>query len=1159
MTFRTEKTIRALLIILLALPVGCAGLAGCASEDDAAPAWAGRDSIEAGETLFTKLPPAYTGLDFANDLTFSEDFNVFTYRNYYNGGGVGLGDVSGDGLPDLYLTANQLPNRLYLNRGGFRFEDVTEVAGVAGRREWSTGVSFADVNGDGRLDLYVSNAGNAAGDDKQNELFINQGTGPDGIPTFSEEAEAYGLADEGYSTHAAFFDYDRDGDLDLYLLNNSFRSVSSFGLKNIRHVRDDKGGDKLFRNDEGQFVDVSEEAGIFGSEIAFGLGVTVGDVDRDGWPDLYVSNDFFERDYLYMNQQDGTFREVLPEAMPHISLSSMGADMADIDGDAYPEIYVTDMLPEEDARQKTTSVFESWNVYQAKLRNDYHHQIMRNALHRNNRDPAGPGQAPTFSEVAPLAGVEATDWSWGALFADLDLDGRNDLFVANGIYKDLTNQDFIDFFANDIRSMARGKAIDEDRKYARLLEKIPSTPIPNYAFRNTGGLSFENATESWGLGTPGFSNGAAYGDLDQDGDLDLVVNNVNMGAFVYRNEADEKLSGNHWLRVRLEGAGKNRLGVGAQVTATAPDGKTFYREQIPQRGFQSSVDPVLLFGLGAVDTLAALRVDWPDGTAQILENVAANQTLTLRQRDARPASDPGNGRADTARAPAPEPLFADVTEEIDLGGYAHAENDFVDFDRERLLPKMLSTEGPPAAVGDVNGDGLDDVFLGGAKEQPGRLLVQQRGGGFASTNEALFEKDKISEDLGAAFFDADGDGDLDLYVASGGNEFSGRAPALKDRLYLNAGGGDFEKASGRLPSRYASSSAGRPADFDGDGDTDLFVGARLVPWRYGVVPESALLENDGTGRFRDVTEEKAPALKTLGLVTDAVWADATGDGRADLVVVGEWMPITILENTGGVLTPLDTPGLEKSHGWWNTIAAEDFDGDGDVDFVAGNLGLNTRLTAKPDAPATLHVGDFDRNGSVDQILALHRDGASRPFLLKDELGRELTFVQKKFTQHADYAGASVEDVLSEEQLAHAEVRRAYTFATSLIENKGGGSFEIRPLPTEAQLAPTYAALPGDFDGDGHTDLLLGGNFHAVKPQIGRMDASYGLFLRGNGAGGFAPVPARESGFRLQGEVRALRLVEDAERGRLVLVVKNDAAPQVFAIGRSLDSQPSARR
>ena len=1082
--------------------------------------------------LFTLLPASETGIDFRNDLVYDRDFNIYRYRNFYNGGGAGIGDVNNDGLPDVFFSSNMGENRLYLNKGNWKFEDVTAKAGVAGKGSWSTGVAMADVNGDGWLDIYVCNSGISRSDEKEehlfsreNELYINNGDG-----TFSEKAKEFGLADRGLSTHAAFFDYDKDGDLDAYILNNSFRAIGSFDLrKNLRFTRDSLGGHKLFRNDNGHFKDVSQEAGILGSIIAFGLGVTVGDTDMDGWQDIYVSNDFFERDYLYHNNGDGTFSEVLEKEMRHISAASMGADMADINNDARPDIFVTDMLPEPDRRLKTTTSFDSPDRFRYTSSYGYYNQFTRNMLHLNNADD-------TYSEIACLGGVEATDWSWGALLFDMDNDGWRDIFVANGIAQDLTNQDYL-MFASDPsvqREIVGGGNVD----FKRLIDSIPSEKIPNYAFHNKHNLTFENLADTWGLADPSFSNGSAYGDLDNDGDLDLVVNNSKMEAFVYRNESVELLK-NNYVKFELKGEGANTAAFGAKIFLRA-GGQTFYQEQMPMRGFQSSMDPRPNIGLGAISKIDTVLVVWPaPGKVTLLTGVSANQTLKLSQAEA------------TLKTfdipwlkPARTPLFQNTTAAAGIN-WRHEEDEFYDWDRDRLLYFLYSTEGPRVATGDVNGDNREDFFICGAKGQPGAVFFQTPEGRFRQSTQAALDADAKCEDVDAVFFDADGDKDLDLYVASGSNEAEPSSPELADRLYLNDGNGNFERAPDAIPGQKPfATGCVRPADLDGDGDQDLFVGMRLLPGKVGTPVGGFLLMNDGKGYF---TMQQPDVLKKLGLITDAVWSDIDGDKDPDLLITGEWMPVKVLRNDKGVLTDLSAQaGLEKTNGLWKRIAPGDFNGDGLPDFIVGNMGLNSRLEASPEQPLTLFFNDFDKNGTPEHILCRYNGGVLLPYILRGDLVGEIPSLKKKYLKYKRYANQSITDIFTPEQLADAVVLKAGVLASGVLMNQGNGRFVFIPLPSEAQFAPMYGIQVGDFDGDGMQDVLTGGNFLGAKPEFGYMDADYGLFLKGDGKGGFKPVRSRDSGFHLDGEVRDIRNIRIGQKN-VVVVARNNMQPLVFSL------------
>ena len=1105
------------------------------------------------DRLFTSLPASYTGINFVNQLAYDEEFNVYTYRNFYNGGGAGLGDVNNDGLTDVFFCGNLVSNRLYLNQGAFRFTDITQAAGVASEGVWSTGVSIADVNGDGWLDIYVCKSGDPKGENRHNELFINNADpSPTGAVTFTERAQEYGIADRGLSTHAAFFDYDKDGDLDMYLLNNSFRSVGGYDLRpGQREIRDLEGGNKLYRNDtppespfEGGrgmiFTDVSEAAGIYGSAIGFGLGVTIGDVNRDGWQDIYVSNDFFERDYLYLNNHDGTFTESLETMIPEISLGSMGADMADINNDGYPDIFVTEMLPDSERRYKTKAAFETWDKYRMNVKNGYHRQFARNVLQLNTPNiPLPPSKGDSegrgvFREIGRLAGVYATDWSWGALMADLDNNGYSDIFVANGIYKDLLDQDYIQFMGNP--QTVRAILSRENAVIQQLIDSIPSEKIANYVFANKGDFTFVNKAQEWGLGEPSHSNGSTYGDLDNDGDLDLVVNNVNMAPFVYRNEADTLLPQNHSLSIKLVGEGKNTFALGAQVTLWC-QGTMHYQELAPMRGFESTVDTKLVFGLGSASTVDSLRVQWLDGRLTILENVKSNQLLILEQKAATPSQNtPWLANHDAA------PLLEDITASVGLD-YQHRENEFSDFDRDPLLFHMLSAEGPKLATGDVNGDGLEDFFVGGAKDQPGALFVQKNGN-FKHTNEEIFTQDQVSEDTDALFFDADGDGDQDLYVASGGSEFPSSSSALLDRLYLNDGQGKLTKSSQLLPtSRFESTACVRAADYDGDGDQDLFVGLRLRPFLYGVPVNGYILQNDGKGNFENVTELVAPGLTEIGMITAAQWVDYDQDQDADLIVAGDWMPVRVFENDGGsFVDKTEEAGLAHTPGFWNCLEVADLDQDGDLDLVAGNLGQNTRLKSTENQPVVMDVNDFDRNGKAEQIISTYQHDTLYPLTLRNDLVKQIPSLKKKYLRYDAYQGQSIEDIFAPEQRRSTVRLEVRTTQSAVLINQGNGKFTVQPLPTEAQFSPIYSILTDDFNQDGYVDLLLGGNFYRSKPEIGIYDASYGLLLEGDGKGQFAVV--RQSGFFVKGEIRDMVSLR-AKEGHLVLVARNDAPMQVF--------------
>ena len=1069
-----------------------------------------------GVLLFELMDKSWTGIDFRNDLVYDEKFNPYTFRNFYNGAGVALGDINNDGLVDIFLAGNQSENKLYLNKGNFQFEDITEKAGLAVPGIWSTGVSMADVNGNGLLDIYICKSGPLGGEERHNSLYINNGD-----LTFTEMAKAYGIADEGLSQHAVFFDFDRDGDLDMYLLNNSARSVGINDLRvGQRDVRDTLGGNKLYRNDGGQFIDISEEAGIYGSAIGYGLGVTVADLNRDGWPDLYVSNDFFEKDYLYINNGDGTFTEALEEMITEISMGSMGADIADLNNDGWQDIFVTEMLPATLDRVKTKTPFEDWDKYQANVRAGYFHQFTRNTLQRNLGFQPGT-QLPHFIDVSRQAGVHATDWSWGALIFDADNDGLKDIFVANGIVKDLTDFDYVDYYVNNQNLIGQLKR--DSILLTSMIDQFPSHPLRNYLFKNFGDYQFEDIAEPAGMYQLSFSTGAAYADLNNDGALDLVVNNLDGEVFIFKNNSRE-INGNNYLQLALSGQ------FGTQVSLYK-DGNLFYQEHNPVKGYMSSVDHRLHFGLGKIEKLDSMEVLWPNGGLTVLYEVATNQLLTL---------DPKSATKPFVQGEIPKftLLQASQTE----FPWKHEESVFIDFDRDRLRFHMISNEGPRMALADVNGDGWDDVFFPGARGQASVILIQQADGSFKT--HQILEEDQLAEDVGGLFFDANGNGHVDLYVLSGSLEFGNRNPNYQDRLYLNDGKGNFIKTQGHLPNRFESSSFVKAFDHNGDGALDLLVGTRTIPFAYGIPGDVILLENQGDGRFLDKTQTLAPALKNLGMSTDAWIGDLDGDGDAELLVVGEWMPIKVFKKIDDIYQDQsDAFGFTQTGGLWNRLLVEDLTGDGLPDILIGNMGKNSRLKASPEKPMKLHINDFDQNGSVEQILTLYEGDQDYPLLLKQTLLKQLPSLRKILLTYDVYKDKRMEDLFSKEVLSRNLVLEVHELETSLFVNQGNGIFAKKELPSEIQSSPVYAIEVLE-DRVGNIHLFAGGNQSKIKPEIGINMGSYGWHVVIDDSGLMEIIKPSDSGFFLKGEIRDIQVLNSKD-GQVILVAKNNDFPQLF--------------
>ena len=1094
-------------------------LVGCAGNEEAAPTSSTR--------VFDKVSPSTSKVNFSNDLKEDSIINYFTYPYIYMGGGVATGDVNNDGLTDIYFTGNMVQNKLYLNQGELQFEDITDAAGVGGDDRWMTGVAMADVNADGWLDIYVSVSGKFT--TTKNLLYINQGNNADNIPTFKEEGAKYGLDDEGATTQATFFDYDRDGDVDLYLANypSTHFKTPNYSYRIFLDKKDPAKSDKLYQNTGNGFVDVSEEAGIL--NFGLSLSATTADFNQDGWPDLYVSNDFASPDFFYFNNGDGTFTERSQQVTNHTAFFGMGTDAADFNNDGLIDLLQLDMTPEDNRRNKANmasmDIPRFWEIVSFGM----HYQYMQNALQLNwGVDEEG---VPHFGDVARLAGLALTDWSWAGLIADLDNDGWKDIYITNGTRRDINNKDYFAAIEN---------ASYQEKQNSTQLElaiNIPAEPVDNYMFKNNGDLSFTPVSEDWGISHVGYSNGASYADLDNDGDLEMIVNNIDDPASIFKNLSSE--NGANYLKVAFKGAKGNPLGLGAKVSIrTGTDIQV--QELAMTRGFQSSVEPTMIFGLGETASVDELTVVWPDGQSQTMADVSANQMLTLNFTEA---------GADGKEANPASTLMEDISE--GTVEFTHRENAFDDYKHEVLLPHQYSRNGPGLASGDVNGDGLIDLYTGGAAGQSGALLLQQENGEFMDQS-GPWETHKNLEDLDALLFDAEGDGDLDLYVVSGGNETASTA-RYQDRLYINKGNGQFTFAPSALPTIGVSGSRVKPADYDGDGDLDLFVGGRVVPRSYPLPASSFILRNDSGGsevKFSNVTAAVCPELDSLGLVTDAVWMDYDQDDQPDLIVVGEWLPITVFKNKGdGSFTnATEDLGLEGTQGWWYSVASGDFDGDGDEDLVAGNLGLNYKYQANDEQSFDVYANDYDKNGSLDIVLGYYQDGEQYPLRGRQCSSEQIPTIKYKYKDYNSFAEATLIDIYTEQDLEASLHLRAYTFASTYFRNDQGHAFVANKLPNEVQISSINSLVPGDFNQDGHLDLLMAGNLYTSEVETTRNDASYGHLLQGDGSGGFEALPYTESGFFINGEVKDMEVIS-SPTGTLIVAAQNNGPVSVFKLSK----------